>query len=251
MSQTVQLVDTLKKILRERKITYAEVAEKLDLSEANVKRMFSKRHFTLNRLEDICAMAGADLGYLMARMHEGSMILDELSEDDERELASDIKLLLVAQLLVNRWEYEDIVNTYQIDEFEATRLLAKLDRIGVIELLPGNRVKTKLSRDFKWIPNGPVYKFFEKHVAGDFFNCKFNPRAGELLVFVGGMLSRQSNMQMQNSMRRLAREFDELSKEDGKLPLEETFGTGLVVAMRPWELDIFAELRRKPNIKKF
>lgn len=251
MSQTVQLVDTLKRILRERKITYADVAAKLDLSEANVKRMFSKRHFTLNRLEEICAMAGADLGYLMARMHEGSMILDELTEDAERELASDVKLLLVAQLLVNRWEYEDIVNTYDIDEFEATRLLAKLDRLGIIELLPGNRVKTKLSRDFKWIPNGPVYKFFEKHVARDFFNCKFNPKAGELLVFVAGMLSRQSNMQMQNSMRRLAREFDELSKEDGKLPLEETFGTGMVLAMRPWELDIFAELRRKPNTKKF
>ena len=78
MSQTVQLVDTLKKLLRERKITYAEVAEKLNLSEANVKRMFSKRHFTLNRLEEICDMAGADLGYLMARMHEGTMVLDEL-----------------------------------------------------------------------------------------------------------------------------------------------------------------------------
>lgn len=251
MSQTVQLVDTLKKLLRERKITYAEVAEKLGLSEANVKRMFSKRHFTLNRLEEICAMAGADLGYLMSRMHEGSMVLDELSEDDERELVSDPKLLLAAQLLVNRWEYEDIVETYTIDEFEATRLLAKLDRLGIIELLPGNRVKPKLSRDFKWIHNGPVYKFFEQHVSQEFFECKFDPKAGEILIFIAGMLSRQSNVQMQNSLRRLAREFDELSKEDGKLPLEDTFGTGMVLAMRPWELSIFTEMRRRPNTKKF
>lgn len=251
MSQTVQLVDTLKRILRERKITYAEVAEELNLSEANVKRMFSKRHFTLSRLEEICAMAGADLGYLMARMHEGSMVLDEISESDEAELVSDPKLLLVAQLLVNRWEYEDIVDTYDIDEFEATRLLAQLDRLGIIELLPGNRVKARLSRDFRWITNGPVYKFFEQHVSREFFDCKFNPKAGELLVFVGGMLSRQSNLHMQNGLRRLAREFDELSKEDGKLPLEETFGTGMVLAMRPWELSIFSDMRRRPNTKKF
>lgn len=251
MSQTVQLVDTLKKLLRERKITYAEVAGTLGLSEANVKRMFSKRHFTLNRLEEICAMAGADLGYLMARMHEGSMVLDELGEEDERELVSDPKLLLAAQLLVNRWEYEDIVETYNIDEFEATRLLAKLDRLGIIELLPGNRVKPKLSRDFKWIHNGPVYKFFEQHISREFFECKFDPKAGEILIFVAGMLSRQSNVQMQNSLRRLAREFDELSKEDGKLPLEDTFGTGMVLAMRPWELSIFTKMRRRPNTKKF
>lgn len=251
MSQTVQLVDTLKRILRERKITYAEVAKRLNLSEANVKRMFSKRHFTLNRLEDICAMAGADLGYLMARMNEGSMVLDELSEESESELVSDPKLLLVAQLLVNRWEYEDIIATYDIDEFAATRLLARLDRLGIIELLPGNRVKTKVSRDFRWIHNGPVYRFFEQHVAREFFDCSFDPRLGEILVFVAGMLSRQSNVQMQNSIRRLAREFDELSREDGKLPLEETFGTGMVLAMRPWELSIFAAMRRGPNTKQF
>ncbi|MCH8531125.1 MAG: helix-turn-helix transcriptional regulator [Saccharospirillum sp.] len=251
MSQTVQLVDTLKRILRERKITYYDIGEKLGLSEANIKRMFSKRHFTLARLEEILGMAGADLGYLLARMNEGAMILDELSEEAERELATDIKLLLFCQLLMNRWEYEDIVGAYNVDDNEATRILAKLDRMGIIELLPGNRVKTKLSRDFKWIHNGPVYQFFEQYISREFFDCKFNPKAGELLVFVAGNITRQSNMQMQNSMRRLAREFDELAKEDGKLPLPETFGTGMVLAMRPWELSIFAELRHAPNPKRF
>lgn len=251
MSQTVQLVDTLKKILRERKITYLDVAKHLDLSEANVKRMFSKRHFTLTRLEEVCALADIDLGYLMSRMHEGSMIIDELSLEAERELAGNIKLLMMAQLLINRWDIDDIIKTYTFDELEVTRLLAKLDRLGVIELLPGNRVRNLISRDFKWQHNGPVYKFFEQHVATDFFNSKFNQKNGELLIFVAGMLSKQSNAQVQNSMRRLAREFDELSKEDGKLPLEETFGSGMVLALRPWELSVFAEFRREPNKKRF
>jgi DNA-binding Xre family transcriptional regulator len=251
MSQTAQLVDTLKKLLRERKITYADVAEHLELSEANVKRMFSKRHFTLNRLEEVCALANADLSYLMARMHEGSMIIEELTLEAERELVGNIKLLMMAQLLINRWELEDIVSTYEFEELEVTRLLAKLDRLGIIELLPGNRVRNLVSRDFKWIHNGPVYKYFEQHVASEFFNCKFNPKAGELLVFMAGMLTRQSNAHMQNSMRRLAREFDELCKEDGKLPVEDTYGSGLVLALRPWELSVFTEFRRAPNTKKF
>ena len=251
MSQTVQLVDTLKKILRERKITYFEVAEKLDLSEANVKRMFSKRHFTLARLEEVCAMADADLGYLMSRMHEGSLIIDTLSTEAEQELCGNIKLLMIAQLLINRWEIEDIVETYEFEDHEVTQLMAKLDRLGIIELLPGDRVRNLISRDFKWIPNGPVYKYFEEHIAREFFNCKFEQKNGEILIFMAGLLSRQSNSQMQTSMRRLAREFDELSKEDGKLPLNETYGTGLVLAMRPWELSTFAQFRRKENTKKF
>jgi DNA-binding Xre family transcriptional regulator len=251
MSQTAQLVDTLKKILRERKITYAEVAEHLQLSEANVKRMFSKRHFTLTRLEEVCALANADLSYLISRMNEGSMIIDELSLEAEKELAGDVKLLMMAQLLINRWTIEEITQEYRYEELEVTRLLAKLDRIGVIELLPGNRVRNLISRDFKWIHNGPVYKFFKQYVEKEFFNCRFNPNAGELLVFIAGMLSRQSNAQMQTNMRRLAREFDEMAREDGKLPIEETFGTGMVIAMRPWELSVFAEYRHGPNPKKF
>ena len=251
MSQTSQLIDTLKKILRERKITYADVATHLNLSEANVKRMFSKRHFTLNRLEAICSLANADLGYLITRMHEGSMIIDELTLEAEQDLIANIKLLLMAQLQINRWTLDDIVSIYNFDEHEATRLLAKLDRLGFIELLPGNRVRTLVSRNFKWIQNGPVHKYFENHVAGEFFNCTFNPKAGELLVFMAGMLTRQSNRHMQNSMRRLAREFDDLCKEDGKLPVSETYGSGIVLALRPWELSVFAEYRRVPNTKKF
>ena len=251
MSQTSQLVDTLKKILRERKITYADVAEHLDLSEANVKRMFSKRHFTLARLEEVCTLANVDLGYLMTRMHEGSLIVEELTLEAEKELVSNIKLLMMAQLLINRWEMEDIISTYEFEDLEVTRLLAKLDKLGIIELLPGNRVRNLVSRDFKWIVNGPAHKFFEEHVANDFFNCKFNPQKGELLIFMAGMLTRQNNAQMQNSMRRLAREFDELCKEDGKLPVEDTYGTGFVIAMRPWELKIFSDFRREPNTKKF
>ena len=251
MSQTAQLVDTLKKLLRERKITYSDVASHLNLSEANVKRMFSKRHFTLNRLEEVCTLANADLSYLMSRMHEGSLIIDELSLEAEKELVANVKLLMMAQLLINRWELDDIISTYTFEELEVTRLLAKLDRLGIIELLPGNRVRNLISRDFKWIHNGPVHKYFEQHVAAEFFNCKFNPKAGELLIFMAGMLTRQSNSHMQNSMRRLAREFDELCKEDGKLPVEETYGSGLVLALRPWELSVFAEYRREPNTKKF
>ena len=53
MAHTAALVDVLKRELKARGITYAHVARKLNLSEASVKRMFSKREFTLKRLDEI------------------------------------------------------------------------------------------------------------------------------------------------------------------------------------------------------
>jgi transcriptional regulator with XRE-family HTH domain len=54
----------LKRILKGRGITYAAVATGLGLSQASVKRMFSRREFTLQRLEDVCRIAGVDFAEL-------------------------------------------------------------------------------------------------------------------------------------------------------------------------------------------
>jgi hypothetical protein len=43
-----------------------------------------------------------------------------------------------------------------------TRLkrLLLLDKMGLIELRPGNRVRSKVARDFDWLPDGPIGHFF-------------------------------------------------------------------------------------------
>ena len=46
-------------------------------------------------------------------------------------------------------------------------------------------------------------------------------------------------------------EFSELHEEDIGLPLEERFGSSLLIALRPWEFDYFRELRKKSHDKKF
>ena len=47
MPQTDALIDTLKQALKTSHLTYAEVARRLNMSEANVKRMFAAKRFTL------------------------------------------------------------------------------------------------------------------------------------------------------------------------------------------------------------
>ena len=39
--------------------------------------------------------------------------------------------------------------------------------------------------------------------------------------------------------------------EDAGMPLEERFGSSIMLAMRPWELGMFHELRREPDEKTF
>ena len=250
MSQTLALVQALKRALRAKGITYAAVAAQLDLSENSVKRLFATSGFSLARLEQVCAMADMEISDLVQSMQEDARRIEMLSEEQEREVAGDIKLLLVAICVLNRWSAQEILATYKLTEPECIQLLAKLDRLKIIELLPKNRVKIIVAKNFKWRPNGPIQQFFQATVQPDFFDSKFQ-QPGEKLLFRNGMLARGSNAIMMKKLERLAAEFDELHDADIGLPLAERFGTGLVLAVRAWEFSAFETLRRQPDDKVF
>jgi len=249
MAQTAAIVDVLKRYLRENGITYQQVARELALSEASVKRLFAQRSFTLRRLDQICAMIGIEITDLTRQLSSQPRI-DALDREQEQALVSDPRLLLVAVCALNRWSHEEILATYELTEPELIARLTRLDRMGLIELLPNNRIKPLISHDFHWQKNGPIQTYFESQVQGDFMEGRFN-RPGEIRLFLSGMLSPQSNELMQQKIRRLALEFRHSHQEDLALPLDQRYGVSLLLAMRPWELAVFRAFRREGREKVY
>ncbi|HLF12554.1 MAG TPA: helix-turn-helix transcriptional regulator [Gammaproteobacteria bacterium] len=246
MAQVSLLVRGLKRHLKARGVTYAALARRLELSESSVKRLFATQSFSLQRLEEICNLFGLEISDLVEMMNEQREYLTELTPEQEEALLADPKLLLMTYLLINGWPLPEIIANFEIDAREAERLLIRLHRAKIIELLPFNRVKLLTGRNFTWRKNGPVQRFFEQQVQHEFLDAPF-AGAGELFRFVGGRLSRTGLTQMQQSIERLAREFDELARRDAVLPVTERHSCGAVFAIRPWEFSMFAALRRKPK----
>lgn len=243
MSQSTGLIQTLKQALRARKMTYAEIAQRLDMSEANVKRMFALERFSLERLEQVCGLIQLELTDLMQLYEESRQRITQLSLEQEKELTEDIKLLLVAVSARNRLGFDDIINNYHISESECIRCLAKLDRLKIIDLLPGNRIKLRIDEHFMWIPDGPIEQFFEKQIQAQFLNARFKGELSQRL-FLYGLLSERSTQLMQQKMQTLAQEFAELHRKDSDLPYQQRHNIGLVLALRPWELQVFKPLIR-------
>jgi transcriptional regulator with XRE-family HTH domain len=244
VAQVSLLVRQLKRYLKSQGITYAALAKRLKLSESSVKRLFATQSFSLRRLEEICNLFGLEISDLVEMMNEQREHLTELTPEQEDALLADPKLLLMTYLLINGWPLAEIIVNFQIDAPEAERLLIRLHRAKIIELLPLNRVKLLTGRNFTWRKDGPVQRFFEQQVQREFLDASFSG-AGEQFRFVGGRLSRTTLAQMQQSIERIAREFDELARRDSALPLTERQSCGAVFAIRPWEFSMFAKLRRK------
>jgi len=243
MPQIQQLIETLKYALKAQKKTYADVAGVLELSEASVKRLFAERNLSLLRLERVCQMLGMEISDLVQMMNQRTHRITQLTHEQEEEIAGDRLLLLVTVSALNRWTLAEILDHFVIKEAEAIRCLTRLDRLKIIDLLPGNRIKLRISPNFDWLENGPIQQLFRSRLQDDFFNSRFDRQTERLLV-VNGMLSRRSNAVLQKKMERLAREFDELNDDDAGLTLDQRQGITMVIAMSDWRFGLFADLRR-------
>lgn len=250
MAQTTSLINTLKKALRAQGKTYLDVADALNLSEPSIKRMFAQEHVTLKRLDKICEMLDIELSELFLMMHDSSNLISQLTEEQEQELVSDMGLFLVAVSCLNRWSFRDIVDNYNFSEPELRQYLRRLEQQKFLQLLAGDRIRVLVSRNFAWLPDGPIQQFFNEKIQNEFFASSFGQK-GEKLCVTTGMLSGSSNTVIQQRIERLISEFSDLEIEDAKLPIKNRFGTTLVVAMRPWELSAFEKMRRQGTIKTF
>jgi len=244
MAQKKKLVETLKRELKARNLSYADVAEQLDLSLASVKRLFSEQHFSLERLDKICQLMEIEISDLVMQMtNHSQLLLTELSFEQEREIAGDIGLLLVTVCVLNHWTVPQLMANFHFNEQQCVRYLVVLDRLKLIELLPGNRIKLRVASNFKWHENGPIQQFFQKKLAADFFNSDFTEKQEKLMV-INGMLSDEAMAIFHRKLIKLASEFDTLNSDERVLKMEEKQGTTVVLAMRNWQYGLFDDLRK-------
>ncbi len=243
MTETDQLLATLKRRLKIQGMTYRDLAASLAVSEPSIKRMFASRRCTVDRLVEISHLLGFTLAELAQEAAIGESRLHTLAESQERELVSDEKLLLVAVCVLNQWTVKDIVGAYGLSQAECIQCLVKLDRLRLIQLMPGNRIRLNVARDFDWLPKGPIRLYFLSQGLGDFLQSDFS-RSDEAMAFSHAMLTESAIARMQLEIRKLRQRFAELHEESLAAPLAKRRGTGMLLAMREWELGAFTELRR-------
>jgi transcriptional regulator with XRE-family HTH domain len=249
MPKATGLVDVLKREIKSRGISYVELARRINISPASVKRIFAQKNFTLQRLDEILDATEISLHDLAQRSYEESLI-DQLSYELEKELISDPKKFVVAVSAMNYISAEKISEMYDISEVEVTNYLLRLDKLGILILYPNNRYKLLLSRTFNWIPNGPIQNFHRTESFNDYLDASFD-RPHEMMQFVSVMLSKQASVTFINRMKKLARDISDQHQDDAEMPFEERHRMSFMIAARPWIPVRFKALVRPEYIQKY
>jgi transcriptional regulator with XRE-family HTH domain len=243
MSTTADLVSALKKELKSAHMTYADLAKTLNLAESSVKRMLSKGDMPLSRIDAICRALKLDFAELARRVADTQPMLQEMTLEQESAVVADKKLMLTAICVLSQWTLEQITSQYRLSEPECIAYLAQLDRIGIIELRPLNRYRLKLAKTFRWRAHGPVMNYFRENALLDYFSKGF-AGPGEGLLLVHGSISRTLAPMFLERLQRVAQDFAQQHQADQKLAERDREGYTLLLAMRSWEFEAFAMLRR-------
>ena len=243
MSESAQIIDVLKRNLKSRGLTYRDLAKRVGLSEASVKRVFAEETFTLQRLEKICAAIGMTIAELMRTAADGDARSTLLSFEQEQMLASNPKLLACFYLLLNGHPPSEVMTRLELNERELRSLFVKLDTARLIELMPRLKTRLRVGPIVTWRTDGPVHRLYEAQVKAEFLRADFaGPR--EALHFRSAELSEASARILNRKLEQLAQEFADYAALDVSLPAKEKHSVAMLLAFRPWVFSMFGGLRR-------
>lgn len=245
MTPSTWILDALRSSLKADGISYAELARRLDVSYASVKRWMSTGQFSLAQLDAILQASGIEWSRIAGAGRSEEHLIDRLSWEQEARLVADPELLLVALAAMNHLGVAEITAGYRLDEARCVHQLLTLDRMGFLELLPGNRIRMRVARTFAWIRGGPIERHFRSCVA-DFFDADTSGDESEALSVTSGMLSPASIAWLGERIRQLGQDVTRMHHRDAAVPYAEKSLFTVLAAGRPWEPASMRALRRPP-----
>ncbi len=226
------IFESLKAHLKARNLTYQDTALALGVSEQTVKRIFIQQDCSLERLEEICDLIQLDLRDLVQSSPRQRKNIQQLTYPQEAELAQNKKLLMVAVCTMSLWPHEDMLQHLQLSPLECEALLRQLDKMGFLDLMPGNRIRLRVAREFAWIVDGPIMRMV-KSMAGDYFDHLFEGE-GEILKIINVRMSRPSAKKFRARLEKIAEEYADQVAIDAHLPLMERPPLSICIAARRW-----------------
>jgi len=244
MSTASTLIGAIKQQLKLQGITYQALARRLKVSEPTVKRDLARGDFSLSRLDEICEVLGVTIADLANAEPDRELLITQFTDQQERTLTANPKLLMLTYLIVNQWKFEDIIESFEITENELVSFLLSLDKLGIVRFRPPRGMQPLTARNFSWRKDGPVHEFFLQRLVPEYFRAKFD-RPGDDFNFVAGSLSQASLSRFKSALARLTAEFEDLARRDARLPFDERQGCTAILAIRDWQFSEFTRYRRK------
>lgn len=209
------IFQTLKEVMKAKRVTYKALASQMCVSEPTIKRIFQDQDCKLSRLLSICKALDIDVETLLDMSERQTPTIESISETAENALANNRTLLYLFMLLVSDVPLHEIQRTSGFSDAEVYQYLRQLEEIGLLHVGVENRITFLVEKPIKWRLNGPLHPilvavnqaFIEKAVESH--NKDQTP-----FYSASRMMSEQSREELDRAFKELYELFHKLASLD-------------------------------------
>jgi len=229
------LLKALRRHLRLQGWTARRVAAELGVGEATAKRWLAGKGLTLDKLDTLAGLCSMTLAELAREAEQPRRELaQELTLAQERALSADIFLAFLFMTILGGITPDEIARDFTLRQRDIDAALLQLERLALIDHLPGGRVRPLVDRSLVWRKT-PMRALFEQHMKPQFMAMDFAAQdsvyASELLK-----LSDQGAAMLAELIEQHRRDVQKLAQHDRDTAHLPQRWYGMLCAMRPLDM---------------
>ena len=224
----------LRRALKARGLRVREVAEAVGVAEPTLWRWLRGDGLTLDRLDQICALAGLDLRDLLALGEEDRP--DSFTLAQERVLAADRGLALVFFAILEGAQRGELERRIGLPPARLDAHLERLKRIGLIEQRGSGRIRPGVRRSVRWRRGGPLATSFERTVKPHLLSIDFGlPDA----IYVSDMvaMSAAGRARVHALFEALREDIHRIAEQERVAYLDGQDWSGVLMMVHPLDLE--------------
>ncbi len=229
------LIATLRQQLRLQGWTARRIAGHFAIGEATAKRWLAGKGLALDKLDALAGLCGLTLAEL-ARETERPMpgLAQELTLAQEKALSADIFIAFLFMTILGGNSPEEIARDFSVPAHDMDAALMRLERLALIDRLPGGRVRPLIDRAIVWRKT-PMRALFETYMKPQFLTMDF---VGEQAVYACEVmkLSEQGAAMLAEAIEKHRRDVQALAEQDREITHLPRKWYGMLCAARPLDM---------------
>lgn len=155
-----EIFEILKRALKAQRITYAELAKRMDISEPTIKRLFSEKDCKFSRLIEICDVLELSAVELLEAAARSEDHLDILPSAIELAFADHPALFHLFILLKHGIDSPEIQSSQNLTSQDMFLYGQELEKLGLATLDSHGAVHLRSKAPFKIAPEGPLRRMY-------------------------------------------------------------------------------------------
>lgn len=229
--QELHLMKSLRDLLKAQRMTYKDLALAMEVSEPTVKRWFSSGGVSVEKLLRICEVLDIPLEKLALRSHrKESPETYEITPQEDQILYNNRPLFAYLMHLYHLESIPKMRRKFPLTEAKHLKFLREIEKMGFIQLLPGDRFHFLKGRVLRFSRKGLLSQEQARYTRQDFMDSSFLG-TDEFLDISQSNLHREDIEVLRTELRKIINKAQALHQNDSVTNTKEV---GLMVGLRPW-----------------